>query len=100
MATNGTPIQEANVPRKKKADIPLLVIPKNATLKQIYARARAEFTAADLQKYTEIEPMVPFEQVLADMERIHEEEMERQRKAQERQERSAGRTEKKPRKKR
>jgi hypothetical protein len=44
---------------KKKANIPILVVPKNATLREIYAKARAEFTAADLQKYTEIEPMVP-----------------------------------------
>jgi hypothetical protein len=62
------------VPRKKKADdIPRLVIPKNATLKQIYTRARAEFTAADLQKYTEIEPMMPFQQLILEMERVHEE---------------------------
>jgi hypothetical protein len=60
--------------KKKKADdIPRLVVPKNATLKQIYAICRAQFTAADLQKYTEIEPMVPMEQVLAEMERIHQE---------------------------
>jgi hypothetical protein len=50
------------------------VVPKNATLKQIYKRAREEFTAADLQKYTVIEPMVPMEQGLADRARIHEEE--------------------------
>jgi hypothetical protein len=62
------------MPRKKKDDIPLLAVPKNASLRQIYAIGRKEFTAADLQKYTEIEPMVPMEQVLADMERIHEEE--------------------------
>lgn len=62
------------MPRKKKIDIPILVIPKHATLRQIYARAKAEFTAADLQKYTEIEPMVPAEQLLAELEAIHEEE--------------------------
>jgi hypothetical protein len=68
------------MPRKKKEDIPRLVVPRNATLRQIYARARAEFTAADLQKYTEIEPMVPMEQVLAEMEKVHEEETRKKRK--------------------
>jgi hypothetical protein len=58
--------------KKKKEDVPLLIVPKNATLKQIYAIARAQFTAADLQKYTDLdEPTVPMEQVLAEMERIH-----------------------------
>jgi hypothetical protein len=60
--------------KKKKDDIPRLIVPKNATLKQIYKRAREEFTAADLQKYTVIEPMVPAEQLLAELEAIHEEE--------------------------
>ncbi len=57
--------------RKKKDDVPILWVPKNATLKQIYAIAKKEFTAADLQKFTEIEPMIPAEQVLAEMEEIH-----------------------------
>ena len=64
--------------KKKKIDIPILVVPKNATLRQIYAIYKKQFTAADLQKYTEIdEPMVPMEQVLADMEKIHREETEK-----------------------
>jgi hypothetical protein len=62
------------MPGKKKDDIPRLVIPRNATLRQIYARARAEFTAADLQRYTEIEPMMPAAKVLPELEAIHEEE--------------------------
>lgn len=62
--------RESKMPRKKKDEIPRLYVPKNATLKQIYAIAKKEFTAADLQKYTEIEPMVPMEQVLSDMEKI------------------------------
>jgi hypothetical protein len=69
--SEGYPHEEPTVPNNKKADIPRLVVPKNATLRQIYAIARKEFTAADLQKYTEIEPMVPMEQVLAEMEKIH-----------------------------
>jgi hypothetical protein len=37
----------------------------------IYATLREEFTAADLQRYTEIEPLVPAEHVLAELEEIH-----------------------------
>jgi hypothetical protein len=40
-------------------------------LRAIYERVRREFSAADLQKYTEIEEGVPAEQVLAEMEEIH-----------------------------
>ena len=40
-------------------------------LQAIYNRVRREFSAADLQKYTEIEETVPAEQVLAEMEEIH-----------------------------
>jgi hypothetical protein len=58
--------------RKKKYEIPILKVPKGATLRQIYQRAREEFTAADLQKYTEIDdPMVPAEEFLAKLEEIH-----------------------------
>ena len=34
----------------------------------IYAILREEFTAADLQKYTEIEPLFPADQVVKDLE--------------------------------
>ena len=44
---------------------------KTASLKQIYARMRKEFTAADLQKYTEIEEGIPLEKVVAEMEEIY-----------------------------
>jgi hypothetical protein len=37
----------------------------------IYAILREEFTAADLQKYTEIEPLIPADQVLAQLEKSH-----------------------------
>ena len=40
-------------------------------VKALYAKMRREFSAADLQKYTEIEQGVPAAQVLAEMERIH-----------------------------
>ena len=64
------------MPRKKtKAnDIPRLVIPKNATLRQIYAICREQFSAAELQRYTEMEPLVPAAQLLAELEAIHQEE--------------------------
>jgi hypothetical protein len=41
-------------------------------MRQIYARAKAEFTAADLQKFTEIEEDIPMERVLAEMEKINQ----------------------------
>ena len=56
---------------KKNEVVPRVKVRKNATLKEIYAQLRKEFSAADLQKYTEIEPMVPADQVLADLEAIH-----------------------------
>jgi hypothetical protein len=40
-------------------------------LQAIYDRVRREFSAADLQKYTEIEETVPLDQVIAKMEAIH-----------------------------
>ena len=59
--------------KKRKDDLPILRVRKGATLKEIYAQARKEFTAADLQKYTEIEEGIPFEQVVAECDRIHRE---------------------------
>ncbi len=41
-------------------------------LKALYERYRQEFTAADLQKYTQIEDGVPLEQVIAEMEQIYQ----------------------------
>jgi hypothetical protein len=35
----------------------------------IYAILREEFTAADLQKYTEIEPLIPAEQILEQLQK-------------------------------
>jgi len=71
---------EQKMRRYKKDDIPRLIVPKNATLKQMYAKYRESFTAADLQKYTVDEPMVPMEQVLAEMEKIHLRETQKRRK--------------------
>ena len=42
------------MPKKSKTGrAPRLVVPRNATLKQIYAIARKQFSAADLQEYTD-----------------------------------------------
>jgi hypothetical protein len=60
---------------RKNDDVPRLKVRKGATLKEIYAAYKKQFTAADLQKYTEIEPMVPAAQVLAEMEKVHQEVM-------------------------
>lgn len=68
------------MPRKKKDEVPRLIVPKDATLRQIYARYRQEFTAADLQQYTEMEEGIPAEQILAEMEAIQREETSRDRK--------------------
>jgi len=61
-------------------DIPRLNVPKDATDEEIYAIIRREFTAADLQKFTEIEPMVPADQLLAELEAIHREETRKKKK--------------------
>jgi hypothetical protein len=42
-------------------------------LKEIYAKSRREFSAADLQKYTVIEKGIPIEKVMADLEARHRE---------------------------
>jgi len=66
--------------RKRKIDIPILKVPKNASLRQIYAIYRKQFTAADLQKYTEIGPMVPAEQLLSELEAIDRKETAKRKK--------------------
>lgn len=72
------------IQKKTKNGIPMLLVPPNATPKQICAAYKKQFTAADLAKYLEVdeEPMVPAEQVLAEMEKIHREETEKRQKRQ------------------
>ena len=41
-------------------------------LREAYALARAAFTAADLQRYTELDEGVPVEDVLREMEQVQE----------------------------
>jgi hypothetical protein len=64
----------------KKNEIRILKVRKNAPLREIYRRIREEFTAADLQKFTEIEPMIPGDQLLAELEAIHQKELRRNKK--------------------
>jgi hypothetical protein len=68
------------MPRKKNDGIPRLEVPKNATLRQIYAKYRQEFTAADLQQYTEPLKGVPIDQILTEMEAIQRTETQKRRK--------------------
>jgi hypothetical protein len=74
-------IEESIMPAKKNG-IPRLHAPKNATMRQIYAAYRKQFTAADLQRYTEIEPMVTAEQLIKELEAIHREETGKRKKKQ------------------
>jgi hypothetical protein len=64
------------IQKKRKNGISILVVPPNATPRQICAAYKKQFTAADLAKYLEVddEPMVPAEQLLAELEAIHNEE--------------------------
>jgi hypothetical protein len=64
----------------RKNDVPILKVRKGATLREIYARAREEFTAADLQKYTVLEEGIPVRQVIEKMEAIQRSAASRQRK--------------------
>jgi hypothetical protein len=57
--------------------IPILRVRKGATLKEIYTAAHRAFTAADLQKFTEIEEEIPARQLLAELEAISKEEKQR-----------------------
>jgi hypothetical protein len=75
-----TGTKEKVMAKKKREPIRVLNVRPGATLKEIYAQARKEFTAADLQKFTEIEEMIPAEEVLADMDRILQEELAKQKK--------------------
>jgi hypothetical protein len=65
------PQTRSKVMAKRKTEQPKRSQPKkDPELQAIYDRVRREFSAADLQKYTEIEPMVPIEKVLADLEKL------------------------------
>jgi hypothetical protein len=57
---------------KKYNGVKILKVRKNATLKEIYRAAKEQFTAADLARFCQDEPMISGEQFLAEMEAIHE----------------------------
>lgn len=67
----------------KKERIRILRVKDTDDLKTIYAKALRAFTAADLQKYTEIEPGIPAEQVVAEMAAIDREETEKRKQREE-----------------
>jgi hypothetical protein len=69
------------MPKKKKDLIPIVKVPPNATLRQMYAALKRDFSAADLQKFTEIEPGIPAEKLMAQLEAIHKTESRKWRKS-------------------
>jgi hypothetical protein len=60
--------------KRKTEGISIIRVKKGESLKSIYAKVRRRFTAADLAKYLEDEPMIPAEQILAELEAIQREE--------------------------
>jgi hypothetical protein len=66
-------------PRKER--IRILRVKATDDLKTIYAKLRKRrFTAEEWQQLTEIEPGIPIEQVLAELEAIQREETQKQQK--------------------
>jgi len=62
---------------KKYSPVKILKVRKGATLREIYRASREQFTAADLARFCQDEPMIPAEQFLAEMETIYEKAMRR-----------------------
>ncbi len=56
---------------KPKSTTKAAKMAEDARLKEIYAWSRANFSAADLQKFTVVEKGVPAEKVLKQMKEIH-----------------------------
>jgi hypothetical protein len=63
--------------QRRNRRIPVLRVKKGDSLKTIYAKARRAFTAADLQRYTEVEKGIPARQILAELEAIDRKETEK-----------------------
>jgi hypothetical protein len=55
--------EDKSKPKRRKEE-------EDKDLKALYAKMRKKFSAADLQKYTEIEEGIPLQQVIAEMEEI------------------------------
>jgi hypothetical protein len=65
-------------PKKERSRIRILRVKDTDDDKAIYAKLRKRrFTAAEWQKFTEIEPGIPFEQVLTELEAIQREETQK-----------------------
>jgi hypothetical protein len=60
-------------PIAQNGGIRVLRVKKGESLKSIYAKLRKAFTAADLQKYTETEEGIPFDQIIAEVDRAQQE---------------------------
>jgi len=58
----------------RNSPIPILKVRKGASLREIYAAVRKQFSAADLQKFTVVEKGIPMAAVIADLEKIQQEE--------------------------
>jgi hypothetical protein len=65
---------------RKKPAVPILRIKKGDSLKTIYAKAQRAFTAADLQKFTEIEEGIPAAQIIAELEALDREASQKRKK--------------------
>jgi len=52
---------------KKYNGVKVLKVRKGASLREIYRAAKEQFTAADLARFCQDEPMVPAEQVMAEL---------------------------------
>jgi len=62
---------------KKSNGVKVLKVRKGASLREIYREVKKQFTAADLARFCQIEPMIPAEQFMAEMEAIYQKEMRR-----------------------
>jgi hypothetical protein len=58
------------LPHKKKEPIPEIIVPVNATEQEMIAALKRDFTAADLQKFTDLGPWIPAEKLMAELETI------------------------------
>jgi len=69
--------EEGPIVAKRHNGVKVLKVRKNASLREIYREAKKQFTAEDLARYCQDEPMVPGEQVMAELEATYEKEMRR-----------------------
>jgi hypothetical protein len=68
----GASLEEGGIVPKRHNGVKVLNVRKNASLREIYREIKKQFTADDLARFCQDEPMIPVEQFLADMEAIHE----------------------------